>query len=577
MEFWVGQQIDHFALVRRLGEGGQGEVWQAADLLQPGRQVALKRVIPSAGKQTDLERARREAYRLASLQHPGLVRCHKLLEPPDRLELILVMDLAEGTSLEDLLDDPRLTMGHRQALLLQIARALGALHEARIVHRDLKPANVIVGPGFWENPNDPGGIKLVDLGISVEIGNPVPLTQPDRVIGTCPYMAPEALSPSAFDPARRGPTPAVDVFAWGVLAWELLLGGHPTGLPFSGTLAEFLTAYLNARGNPAWAVNPLPPPVGPLLRDCLQLEPTQRIPDAAEIVRRLLPARMVPMLDPFTRTEEAPTPSPPPSSAVQSSSSASFPGVNHPYPHAGLPHHSLSSMAPSTSASQRPSSRWPQLIALLVLVAGLLGVTSLVGWSSLVLLTRSTRSTPPTSPDPPTPTPLPHSVTPAPLPTTPTPGLPCPCDTTKTLGGCASGRVTAQQYPCGTNLPSSSLWKLRLSFVIGPDNRSLIELDPDALVKYCVSGTSHCTTITIRVAGQRAQRCGHYYSLPVTIEDLTVRGIDVHVFDSNGVLQWSAFENKHAVLRTGALCDGMIFAPKQSSGIQKVGFFLDDP
>lgn len=573
VEFQAGQQIDHFSLVRLLGEGGQGEVWQAVDLLQPGRQVALKRVAPAAGRQTDLERARREAYRLASVQHPGLVRCHKLLEPPDRHELILVMDLAEGASLDDLLEDPRLTVAHRHALLLQIARALAALHEAGIVHRDLKPSNVIVGPRFWTAPGEPGVVKLVDLGISVEIGNPVPLTQPDRVIGTCPYMAPEALSPSAFDPARRGPTPAVDVFAWGILAWKLLLGGHPTGLPYSGTLADFLMAYLEARHNPTWATSPLPPPVGPLLWDCLQTEVSKRVPDAAEIVRRLLPMRTVPMEDPFSRTEDAPTPSAPPSLV---STSASFPAVSHTR-NSGVPppRPSLPSVIPPAPPPQRKPFRWPGLATLLLLAAGLLGAALLVGWSSLDALVGSA------SPPAPAPAP-PRSAAPPstaiPPPTSPAmPGGPCACETRKTMLGCASGRATAQQYPCGANLPLSSSWKLRLSFVIGPDNRSLMAQDPDALVKYCVSGTSHCKTITIRVAGQQAQRCGYHYSLPVTIEDLTVRGIDVHVFSSTGAPLWSALGNKHATLRAGALCDGMVFTPKQSGGIQKMGFFLEDP
>ena len=145
------------------------------------------------------------------------------------------------------------------------------------------------------------------------------------------------------------------------------------------------------------------------------------------------------------------------------------------------------------------------------------------------------------------------------------------------MRGCASGRATAQPYPCGTNLPPSSSWKLRLSFVVGPGNRSLLDEDPNAQVKYCVSGTSHCKTITIWEASREVNRCGYDYALPVTIGDITARGIDVHVFSHAGVPRWSALGNKHAALRTGTLCDGLIFAPRQGNGIQKVGFFLEDP
>jgi serine/threonine protein kinase len=315
MDFQPGQQVDHFVLVRRLGQGGQGEVWMAADRLQPGY-VALKRVIPTPGRKTDLERARREAYRLAHLQHPGLVRCHKLIERPPSEELILVMDLAEGSSLDRLLGDPRLSAHHRIKLLIHTARALAALHEAGIIHRDLKPENIVVSDRFWIESDAPGVVKLVDLGISVEIGNPAPLTQHNRVIGTAPFMAPETLAPMAFyNHQSPGPTPAVDVFAWGIFAWKLLLGGHPTGLPDGASMSDFVAVYLEGRGNAAWATTPPSAPLGPLLRDCLRLDPATRIPDAAGILRRLYQDGDAQTAEALrSQTEDAPAPSPPPAS-----------------------------------------------------------------------------------------------------------------------------------------------------------------------------------------------------------------------------------------------------------------------
>jgi len=532
MVFQANQQIDRFRLVRRLGQGGQGEVWQAADLLAPGRQVALKRV--ASLDRADRERARREARRLASIQHPGLVSCFQLLEPPDRDELILVMELVEGAALDALLMDPRLTRSHREALLLQTAHALAALHQAGIVHRDLKPANIIVRESFWHSPGEPGAIKVVDLGISTEIGNPAPLTGVAQVIGTCPIIAPEALLPDAFRAGSRGPTPAADVFAWGVLAWTLFFASHPTGLSPGSSLTEYALAYLNARSNPAWASSPLPAPLGPLLQDCLSIDPDRRVQSASEIVHRLLAAR--------TATMTAPT-------AAALLAARAFP------PAVGPSAPSPAPTAPPTTNRISHDLRWLLFSALLLLAGVFLAAIAGLSWLWFN----------PASP--------PASSRPSP------PGLsrpgPCACGAESTKR-CGPRRATTAPHRCGAPLPAGTHWKLSPSFITVTDHQDLSLEDPRAIIKFCKGGTEECKSIYASELAASNPHCGRHYELRVTTEDLTLRGIDIHVLRETGAPRWRALRNIHPPLSAEHLCRSVVLSPSQGSGILSMGFNLNE-
>lgn len=639
MDFQPGQQVDHFILVRRLGQGGQGEVWMAADRLQPGY-VALKRVIPAPGRKTDLERARREAYRLAHLRHPGLVRCHKLIERPPSEELILVMDLAEGNSLERLLGDPRLTAHHRIKLLVHTARALAALHEAGIIHRDLKPENIVVSDRFWIESDAPGVVKLVDLGISVEIGNPAPLTQHNRVIGTAPFMAPETLAPLAFyNDQNPGPTPAVDVFAWGIFAWRLLLGGHPTGLPDGASMSDFVAVYLEARGNAAWAITPPSAHLGPILRDCLRLDPATRIPDAAGILRRLYQDGDAQTAEALrSQTEDAPAPSPPPTPSPASfprdasrtpspASSRDTSRTSSPASSRGTP--PASPRAPSASrwAPSEPSSPVSQRSTLTPLQAPV-GVNpeSRPSWSEVPAETARASIIPP-APSArsrrkkgravgwwwavplvaslgvgvawvvdefldmdrlaqffETPSPTVTPVTPAPTSPTPQPRVttpakqPCPCDLGKTLKGCASKRYTASTLACEDRLAPSSEWDLRLSFVAMGDGGKKGESLAERDRGAQVRVCVQGTTRCQEVPIQEAGNasCGKGHLLRVTAGELSSPGLRIEVSGQDGRSLGSATV-AHDWLGARALCDGVVFAPKPPGALQRVGFFLEDP
>src|SRR6185312_16257171 len=138
MELKEGARIDRYTLLAPIGEGGQGAVWRVLDPLDGGVERALK-LVPTSGLSAGaFERARREARTLASAPHPNLAACYGLFEDiPNRL-VGIVLELVDGKPLHEVADDPRLTEGHKSALLLQIAEGLAHIHSVEMVHRDLK-------------------------------------------------------------------------------------------------------------------------------------------------------------------------------------------------------------------------------------------------------------------------------------------------------------------------------------------------------------------------------------------------------------------------------------------------------
>ncbi len=168
----------------------------------------------------------------------------------------LVFDLVRGQPLTTLLDDARLGAAERRAILGQLASALAHVHARGILHRDLKPDNVLVTDTFWSDPRAPGGVKLVDFGIASSTESPAGLTV-GAFVGTIAYLPPEVLLPGRW-PARS-PGAERDVFAFGVLAWELLAGGHPAGLSPDVPEKAYALAYTDAAlGKRPWPPTALP-------------------------------------------------------------------------------------------------------------------------------------------------------------------------------------------------------------------------------------------------------------------------------------------------------------------------------
>lgn len=288
MRLTGGDTIDRYSIVSRLGEGGQAMVFRARDRLD-GREVALKLVSTAGARPASIERARREGAMLSALRHPSIVRCSRAFEDYERRIFGLELELVRGVSLGEAMRGGHLHAAGRRWVIRHLASALAYLHREGLIHRDLKPDNVLLDEVFWVSPSRPDAVRLVDLGIASPEGNPAPLTNAGAVIGTGPYLAPELLAPSLFGGADQAgkSAPTRDVFAFGVLAHELLEHRHPTGLPETATLAQLANAYTAARTARAFPAVADASPYALLLRGALALHPRARIPDGTALLAAL--------------------------------------------------------------------------------------------------------------------------------------------------------------------------------------------------------------------------------------------------------------------------------------------------
>jgi tetratricopeptide (TPR) repeat protein len=193
-----GRRVGRFELVRELGRGGFGIVFEARDV-ELGRAVAFKAVKPSA-RSRDPDTLRREARAVAALQHPGIVTLHDAGRSPEGDYLIF--ELLRGETLADRARRGPLPPREAVRIALSVARALVHAHGAGVLHRDLKPSNVFLTAD--------GGVKVLDFGLAHVFGVATPAQS-----GTPGYMAPEQLRGERED-ART------DVFALGVLLAGML-------------------------------------------------------------------------------------------------------------------------------------------------------------------------------------------------------------------------------------------------------------------------------------------------------------------------------------------------------------------
>ena len=267
-------RIGRYEVLRELGRGAMGTVYLARDSAL-GRLVALKTFRPAApipnpeDSMVLRRRMLREAQRAGTLSHPNVITIFDVVEADGDGEneegaFFIVMEFVEGKGLDARLRQGPIPLADAASIVEQIASALDHLHSRGIIHRDVKPANVLL--------TEDGKVKITDFGVARSADPSATLET--EIYGTPHYMAPEQVQGGIVD-ART------DVFALGVLLYEMLTGSRPF---LGATVAEVAHNILYGRIQaPTLRGSPLPEPLQEVLARALASDPAERYQTAGAL------------------------------------------------------------------------------------------------------------------------------------------------------------------------------------------------------------------------------------------------------------------------------------------------------
>ncbi|MBM4783996.1 MAG: serine/threonine protein kinase [Archangiaceae bacterium] len=266
-----GTPVGEYEIVRQLGSGAMGEVFEAVHPMI-GKRVAIKVMRnPASEAMTEARRLLEEARVVNAIKHPGIIDIFGANVLPDGRPY-LVMELLEGLSFhEHLKQHSPLAIGEVCFLLSGLLEALAAAHKAGIVHRDLKPTNV-----FLATINGERKVKLLDFGVAHRADRER-FTAPEVTVGSLGFMGPEQLGGNVV--------PQSDLYAVGCVAW-LLLTGQPV-FPYRA-MGELARNHLQTVPPPIRSVRPdVPVALQDWIAHLLQKDPTRRPANAFEALLTL--------------------------------------------------------------------------------------------------------------------------------------------------------------------------------------------------------------------------------------------------------------------------------------------------
>ena len=260
MEFEAGQTLGDYEILRVLGAGGMGKVYQVRNTLT-NRVEALKVLLPDLTSASELvDRFLREIRISASLDHPNIAA----LRTAQRVnnQLLMVMEYVEGSTLDSMMHKARLPLGEAIDYTAQALSALAYAHSKGVIHRDIKPGNIMLTPM--------GMVKLMDFGIA-KLATDRKLTKTGLMVGSVYYMSPEQIEGRDLDVRS-------DLYSLGITLYEIATGQRP----FTGDSEyQIMAGHLKAAPQPPREIDPtLPQELNDIILIALAKDPAQRFQSA---------------------------------------------------------------------------------------------------------------------------------------------------------------------------------------------------------------------------------------------------------------------------------------------------------